>query len=206
MTPQRMPRLMLIADQAGARDRPLDEVVLGVARAIDGDLVVQFREPEVSNAELSATIGAIQRRAPTRTALVVNGRIGLAQALEIGLHLPARAALPSRADQSLTLLGRSVHDAAEARQALDDAVDYAVVGTIFETTSHPGRSGAGLRHLSQMCKLLAETPCFAIGGIDAATAPLAIEAGAWGVAVRSAILSANDPGLAARRLRDSLPA
>ena len=203
MTQSRLPRLMLIADQIGAGERPLADLVAQVSRALDDDLFVQFRERELSDEALVALIEEVRTHA--NPSLSVNDRPKVAELLGIGLHLPARASRPTRRNE-LPPLGRSVHDGAEARQALSDRVDYAVVGTIFETTSHPGRTGAGLEHLSRMVTLLDQMPCYAIGGMTTQTAPQAIVAGAWGVAVRSAILSADDPARAARRLRDSLPA
>lgn len=196
-------RLMLIADRQGANGRPLPEVVVRAANGVGGRLMVQFREREMSDADLVAVIRAVQRRVPPQTVLMVNDRPDLARALEIGLHLPAAAETPSG---QYALLGRSVHDDAEAQIALADDVDYAIVGTIFETESHPGRAGAGLEHLSSMRDLLGNVACYAIGGMTTETSPEAIQAGAWGVAVRSAILSADDPSEAAYRLHSSLPA
>ena len=194
-------RLMLIADQQGALGRPLPDVIVRAANGVGGRLIVQFRERELSDAELMPVIRAVQRRAPPQTTLVVNNRPLVARALDIGLHLPA-AAQP--VGDRPRLLGRSVHDEREAHVAVSDAVDYAIVGTIFETESHPGRPGAGLEHLSRLQDLLAETPAYAIGGMTTETAPLAIDTGAWGVAVRTAILSADDPSEAAYRLHSSL--
>ena len=196
-------RLMLIADQQGTNGRPLPDVIVRAVHGVGGRLMVQFRERELSDAELIAVIRAVQRRAPPRTVLMVNNRPEIALALEIGLHLPAAAESPN---SRYRLLGRSVHDEVEAGVALEDTVDYAIVGTIFETESHPGRSGAGLEHLSAMRGLMGDTACYAIGGMTSVTAPQAIEAGAWGVAVRTAILSADDPSEAAYQLDSSLPA
>ncbi|MXX80630.1 MAG: thiamine phosphate synthase [Chloroflexi bacterium] len=196
-------RLMLVADQQGTGGRPLPDVVVRAANGVGGRLVVQFREREMQDRELIAVIRAVQRRMPPHTTLIVNDRPALARELDIGLHLPTRSAKP---DGRYALLGRSVHDQRESRQALDDNVDYAVVGTIFETASHPGRAGAGLAHLSEMRALLGDTPCYAIGGINAERVPRAVDVGAWGVAVRTAILAADDPAEAAYRLHGSLPA
>ncbi|MDE2966954.1 MAG: thiamine phosphate synthase [Chloroflexota bacterium] len=196
-------RLMLIADQQGTDGRPLPDVIVRAANGVGGRLMVQFRERELSDAELIAVIRAVQRRVPPQTVLIVNGRAELARALEIGLHLPAAVETP---DGQYALLGRSVHDESETHIALADDVDYAIVGTIFETDSHPGRAGAGLEHLRAIRDLLGNVACYAIGGMTTKTAPQAIEAGAWGVAVRSAILSAEDPSEAAYRLHSSLPA
>ncbi len=195
-------RLMLIADQQGTNGRPLPDVIVRATNGVGGRLMVQFRERELSDAELIAVIRAVQRRVPPQTVLMVNNRPDLARALEIGLHLPAAAETPNG---QYSLVGRSVHDEAEAQIALADDVDYAIVGTIFETESHPGRAGAGLEHLSAMRDLLGNVACYAIGGMTTITAPQAVDAGAWGVAVRSAILAADDPSEAAYRLHSSLP-
>ena len=195
-------RLMLIADHEGTNGRPLVDVIVRAANGAGGRLVVQFRERAVSDAELTGVIRAVQRRVPPQTTLIVNDRPSVAQALTIGLHLPAASEKPG---QSFAQLGRSVHDDAEAEVAMQDEVDYAVVGTIFETQSHPGRDGAGLAHLSRMRTLLTDVPIYAIGGMTVETASLAVDAGAWGVAVRTAILSADDPAEAAYRLHSTLP-
>ncbi len=195
-------RLMLIADQQGTNGRPLPDVIVRAAHGVGGRLMVQFRERELSDADLIALIRAVQRRVPPQTGLIVNNRPDLAQALEIGLHLPAAAETPGG---QYTLFGRSVHDESETHTALADDVDYAIVGTIFATDSHPGRAGAGLTHLRDMRDLLGNVACYAIGGMTTETAPQALEAGAWGVAVRSAILAADDPSEAAYRLAGSLP-
>lgn len=195
-------RLMLIADQQGTNGRPLPDVIVRAAHGVGGRLMVQFRERELGDAELIGIIRAVQRRAPARTVLVVNDRPEVAYALDIGLHLPAAAKSPHA---NYALLGRSVHDEAEAAIAVGDEVDYAVVGTIFETQSHPGRTGAGLEHVSAMRESLGDIACFAIGGMTNQTAPQAVDAGAWGVAVRTAILSADDPAEAAFQLHSRLP-
>ena len=196
-------RLMLIADQQGTGGRPLPDVIVRAANGVGGRLVVQFRERDMRDAELVAVIRAVQRRMPPLTTLIVNDRPQVATALGIGLHLPASSDCPA---DRYALLGRSVHDEQEAQRALDDRVDYAIVGTIFETASHPGRLGAGLAHLADLRETLGNIPSYAIGGIDAERAPQAVDAGAWGVAVRTAILSADDPAEAAYLLHSSLPA
>ena len=195
-------RLMLIADRQGTNGRPLADVIVRAANGVGGRLMVQIRDRELRDLELMSLIRAVQRRVPPQTVLMVNNRPDIARAIEIGLHLPAAVETPRGQYQ---LLGRSVHDEHEADIALGDEVDYAIVGTIFETTSHPGRAGAGLVHLSDIRALMGNIACYAIGGITTENARSAIEAGAWGVAVRSAILSADDPSEAAYQLHSSLP-
>ena len=141
--------------------------------------------------------GELRDGLPSGALLVVNDRAEIAQELRIGLHLPAASA--SVGDRP-ALLGRSVHDRVEAETAIGDGADYAVVGTIFPTGSKPGHAGDGLGHLGALSDRLAPMLVYAIGGIEARNAGAAIGAGAHGVAVRSAILGAEDPAGAAREI------
>jgi thiamine-phosphate diphosphorylase len=91
-----------------------------------------------------------------------------------------------------------VHDEAEARRAIAEGVSYAVVGPVFPTASKPGHPGAGLPYLARLVRLLAPTPVFAIGGLTPARVPDVLAGGAHGVAVRSVLLSAEQPERVAR--------
>jgi thiamine-phosphate diphosphorylase len=95
-------------------------------------------------------------------------------------------------------IGRSVHSAQEAAAAAAAGADYLLVGSVFPSRSHPGRPAAGTG-------LIRETvgfglPVIAIGGIDAAGAAAAREAGAYGVAAIGALWHAGDPAAAALAL------
>lgn len=194
--PAPLPRLLLVSDRAAARGRPLVELIAAVSDELKGDLLIQLREKELPDAELRA-LAAQLRDALSGAPIVINDRPRIARELGLGLHLPAASA--SVAERP-PLLGRSVHNPAEARRAIRDGVDYAVVGTIFPTGSKPGHAGDGLEHLRARAGQLSPIPAYAIGGIDAENAASAIAAGAHGVAVRSAILGADDPPAAARAI------
>lgn len=195
MTP--LPRLLLICDRAAARGRPLVDVTAAVSDALNGDVLVQLREKQLPDAELRALAAQLRDALGNDALLAVNDRPQLARKLNLGLHLPA--ASPAVADRP-KLLGRSVHNLREAQTAIRDHTDYAVVGTIFPTGSKPGHAGDGLAHLRTLADALTPIPAYAIGGISAANAAGAIAAGAHGVAVRSAILGADDPAAAARAI------
>lgn len=192
-----LPRLLLICDHAAARGRPLLDVIAAVSDALHGNLLVQLREKTMLDAELRPLAAQLRDALENNALLTVNDRPQLAHELNLGLHLPA--ASPPAADRP-ALLGRSVHNPQEARAAIRDAADYAVVGTIFPTTSKPGHAGDGLAHLRTLSDALAPIPAYAIGGITAQNAADAIAAGAHGVAVRSAILGADNPAAAARAI------
>lgn len=192
-----LPRLLLICDRDAARGRPLVDVTAAVSDALNGDVLVQLREKQLPDAELRALAAQLRDALGNDALLAVNNRPQLARELRIGLHLPAASlAVLDRP----ALLGRSVHNLQEAQTAIRDAANYAVVGTIFPTSSKPGYAGDGLEHLRTLADALAPIPAYAIGGISAENAAAAIAAGAHGVAVRSAILGADDPAAAARAI------
>lgn len=195
--PPDLPRLMLVTDRGATRGRRLEDVVHAAAVGADGRLFVQVREPDLDDDVLCELCERIAARVDPAVRIAVNGRPSIADRLGIGLHLPARA---PAAEGGAPLTGRSVHDAAEADAALAERVDYAVIGTVFETDSHPGLEGRGLDHVRVLTSRLGAIPAYAIGGITAANAAFAIAAGAHGVAVRSGILAADNPAGAARTI------
>lgn len=101
------------------------------------------------------------------------------------------------------LIGRSTHDAVQARQAaLDTEVDYFCCGPCWPTPTKPGRSAAGLGLVSTAAALGTAKPWFAIGGIDEARVPEVVAAGASRIVVVRAITASVDPGAAAASLRE----
>ena len=192
-----LPHLMLVTDRRGTLGRALEDVVHAAAVGADGRLFVQIRERDLDDDELSALCERVMARLDPSVRVAVNDRPEVARRLGIGLHLPAASELPGCRPG---LLGRSVHDEAEADAALADGADYAVIGAIFRTASHPGREGAGLERARVLAERLGPIPAYAIGGITAANAALPIAAGAHGAAVRSAVLAAENPAGAARTI------
>ncbi len=99
------------------------------------------------------------------------------------------------------ILGVSVGSASEAASAAADGADYVGASPIFATPTKadapPPMGIEGLRALAGAAHL----PIVAIGGINAGNAAAVLEAGAAGLAVVSAIVSADEPESAARALR-----
>jgi thiamine-phosphate pyrophosphorylase len=191
---------MLVTDRSATRGRDLVDVV--EAAVAGGVGLVQVRERDLAEAEVEALLGRLlDRLRGTDVRLVVNGHPALAHALGIGLHLPAAA--PSPASRP-GFMGRSVHDADEAGRARGEGVSYVIAGPIFPTGSKPGHSGAGLDLVARLGGILRDTPIFAIGGLAPERVAAALDAGAHGVAVRSAILEAVEPARSARTFVDAL--
>jgi len=107
---------------------------------------------------------------------------------------------------SRPLIGRSTHDDAQVRIAIDEQVDYFCVGPCWPTPTKPGRPAPGLDLVRTAARSETSTPWFAIGGIDSARLGEVIDAGARRVVVVRAITAADDPTAAARLLKDGLRA
>ena len=113
--------------------------------------MVQLREKDLPAGELLALARMLRRATAGRALLVVNDRVDVAMASgadgvqlgENGLDVASARRLAG----SGMLIGRSVHSAEGARAAEAEGADFLVLGTVFDTASHPGgrdgRAGAG---------------------------------------------------------------
>jgi len=198
------PCLALVTDRRRSRI-PLDAAV---ERAVAGGVnLVELREKDLPADELLALARRLRAVTRGRALLVVNDRVDVALVSGAdGAHLPERG-LPVREARALLgagrLVGRSVHSVVSAVDAERDGADYAILGTIYATSSKPGVSPAGIGLVAEAARAT-RLPLLAIGGVTAERAPEVMAAGAWGVAVISAVLDADDPADAARRLRAAL--
>jgi thiamine-phosphate pyrophosphorylase len=104
------------------------------------------------------------------------------------------------------VIGRSTHDAAQVKAAIDEPVDYFCVGPCWPTPTKPGRQAAGLGLVRAAAESGTEKPWFAIGGVDGERLPEVLEAGARRIVVVRAITGADDPAAAAAALKAMLTA
>lgn len=115
--------------------------------------------------------------------LLLNGDVELARTLGIGLHLRAAQliTLTERPVPTDTLLAASCHDAAELRIAEALGCDFAVVGSIKPTPSHPDTAGIGWDGFAAL-REHASMPLYAIGGLGVDDFAEARRHGAQGIA------------------------
>ena len=102
------------------------------------------------------------------------------------------------------LIGRSTHSLQQALDALAEGADYIGFGPLFPTGTKPGRPAIGLQHIAQVQAQLGELPMFCIGGINAATLPDVLAAGAQRVVIVSWLLQQKNIAAAARAVNDIL--
>ena len=195
-----LPIVMLVTDRHANGDRRLEDVV--EAAVAGGVNVIQLREKDLPAAELYGLALRLRQIVGNQALLLVNDRVDVALAAQAhGIELGGNA-LPTEIARELApdlLIGRSVHDVAHAGAAVVDGADLLVVGTMFNSRSHPGMTPAG-PSLIRKVAALSTVPLIGIGGITPANATQVISAGASGVAAISAITMAHDPRDAATRL------
>jgi 8-oxo-dGTP diphosphatase len=115
--------------------------------------------------------------------VLLNGDTPLAAELGIGVHLHA-AQLPTLTQRPLSAdvpVAASCHDADELRLAQALGCDFAVLGAVNATTSHPGAGAMGWRRFAELREAVS-LPIYAIGGMSAGDIAVARQHGAQGVA------------------------
>jgi len=205
--PQLESRLFLVTDRHQTKGRPLVPLLQRVLTAAAP--AIQLRERDVSARELVTLALELQAvTASRRSQLLINDRIDVALALEgVGVHLRSNSLPVSVARQVLgtqRLLGISVHAVEEAVQVESQGADYIVLGPIYETPSKQMFGPPlGIHTLERACRLV-RLPIIGIGGVTAARAREMQRAGAFGVAVITAVLGAADVESATRELLDAV--
>jgi len=200
-------RLLLVTDRHQTNGRPLVSLLQRVLTA--GAPAIQLRERDLSARELVTLAREAQAvTASRRSQLLINDRIDVALALEgVGVHLRANSLPVSVARQLLgvqRLLGVSVHAIEEVLSAQSQGADYIVLGPIYETPSKQMFGPPlGIHTLEKACRLV-RIPIIGIGGVTAARAREMRRAGAFGVAVITAVLGAADVESATRELLDAV--
>jgi thiamine-phosphate pyrophosphorylase len=158
--------------------------------------------------EALATLADAARRHDVLVAVNDRADIALAAGADV-LHL-GQDDLPLTVAREILgagpLIGRSTHDVAQMRAAVDEEVDYFCVGPCWPTPTKPGRSAPGLDLVRATAEMAMEKPWFAIGGIDEQRLPEVLAAGARRIVVVRAITAADDPRAAAQRLKTALRA
>ena len=200
-------RLLVVTDRHQTNGRPLVPLLQQVVNAVAP--AIQLRERDLSARELVTLSHEVQAVTASRGAqLLINDRMDVALALEgVGVHLRNNSLPVSVARQLLgaqRLLGISVHTVEEAMQVESQGADYIVLGPIYETPSKKMFGPPlGIHTLEKACRLV-RIPIFGIGGVTAVRAHEMRRAGAFGVAVITAILGAADVESATRELLEAV--
>ena len=197
-------KLYLVTDRELSLGRSLEEVV---SEAVQGGVtVVQLREKDASTGEFIELARRLMKLLkPLRIPLIINDRVDVALAVDAdGVHIgqsdmsyeDARRLLGS--DKIIGLSVESFEDI-EAANALD--VDYIGISPVYGTpTKTDTAEPFGLEGLRKAVEMSVH-PTVAIGGMNASTIGDIMAAGTDGVAVVSAICSAENIRKATSELR-----
>jgi thiamine-phosphate diphosphorylase len=201
------PPLIVIPDPRFARRATLEG--LAAAALAGGADAIQLRAKELPDARIVEVGRRLAAACRERGALFfVNDDAAAALACGAdGVHVGPGDSAPGEARRLLGprgLIGVSVYGPGDIAAAEAAGAAYVAVGAVFPTSTKKITPVGleGVRRLRDATPL----PIIAIGGITATNAAAAIEAGADGVAVISAVSAASDPGAATRELRAAVMA
>ena len=187
-------RLYLITDRKQTK-LPLPEAI---RLALQGGIrAVQLREKDLPVRELLALAQELRKITKEFGAkLFINDRVDIAVAADAdGVHL-GHQSIPAYAVRKIIgenmLIGVSTHNVHEAMEAEKSGADFITFGPIFETPSKVKSGNPVGCSAIDMIKNSIGIPIFGLGGIRSGNLYDVMAAGAYGIAMISAILSADD--------------
>jgi len=154
-------------------------------RRLDGGLgLIQVRERSIPTAELARLVAQIVTEAHSRNARVlVSGNADIARNSGAdGVHLTERELMALDSRPSIALVGASCHSREALRHAESVGADFAVLGPVSETPTHPDAlplGWGGFRAIAANSAI----PVFGIGGLTRADFDAAWSHGAHGLAM-----------------------
>jgi thiamine-phosphate diphosphorylase len=197
--------LYLVTDRGLSKGRSTLEIVRSAVRG--GVTCVQLREKNCSAREFIAEAISVQSFLKEhRIPLIINDRLDIAQAIKAdGVHL-GQNDIPLKMARAIVkdsmLIGISAESLQDAVEAERYGADYIGVSPIYATATKSDTAPAlgleGLREIRKAVKI----PLVGIGGLNRSNAAEVIGNGADGIAVVSAIVSADDPEKAAAELSE----
>ena len=194
----------LVTDRRNKTD---EEFLYIIEEAIKGGTtIVQLREKTASTKEfyeLALRVKKITSR--YGVPLLINDRIDIALAVDSeGVHIgqddmPADIAREIIGDDKI--LGVSASTVDEAKKAEMDSADYIGSGAVFPTATKDDADSVSKEELKEIVDSI-DIPVVAIGGITVKNANTLKGSGIAGFSVVSAIMSAEDPKEASRKLKE----
>ncbi|MET1124944.1 MAG: thiamine phosphate synthase [Archaeoglobaceae archaeon] len=188
-------RVYFITDPRYGKHEELAEAALKA-----GIRAIQLRDKNASGRELYETAKRLRKLTYDYDALlIINDRLDVAMLSEAdGVHLGSED-LPydvarRHFDGIIGVTVRSVEEAVRAERF----ADYLGAGSVFASRTKEAEV-IGLEGLREIVASVS-VPVVAIGGIDESNAAEVFRAGAFGIAVVSAIAASHDPCRAAKRL------
>jgi thiamine-phosphate pyrophosphorylase len=195
--------LYLVTDRTQTRGRDLLWIL---EQALDGGVqAIQLREKDLGGKDLFFLAEKISKLCQIyQCAFFINERIDIALAVDAcGVQLGS-ASVPVEVARQLLgaekMIGVSTHSLQEALEAEQRSADFVLFGPVFFTPSKAVYGAPqGLTRLKEIVEKVS-IPIYAIGGIKPENIRDVRHAGAFGVSLISAVMSADTPQTATRDL------
>ena len=198
-------RLHVLTDTRGGREAL---TVVSAAMAA-GAPVVQVRSKGCTDRTLHDFASRVVEICTSNGAIcIVNDRIDVALAVgATGTHL-GNDDLPIAAARRVAgpdhVIGGTARDPSKATELVAAGADYLGVGPSYATTTKSGLPASlGPSGVAAVARAV-EVPVIAIGGVTAGRVQEMLDAGAYGVAVVTAVSDAPDPTAVTRQLLQAL--
>ncbi len=176
-----LPPVMVISD---VRSSP-QTWMMRLATLVAGErALIQIREKAMAQAEIAALLASVQDIAGVaQCPVVANSDCG--RFAGAGVHLTSRTLRSATSRPDVPLVGASCHTAEDLDRAAALGADYALLGHVKPTLSHPDAEPIGWDAFAALARDR-PMPVYAIGGLRRADLAEAKRRGAHGVALRSA--------------------
>jgi thiamine-phosphate pyrophosphorylase len=195
--------LYLVTDrnQTGGRD-----LLWVLEQALDGGVkAIQLREKDLSGRDLFSLAEKVCKLCQAyNAALFINDRIDVALAVDAAGVQLSQTSLPVATTRALLgpqkIIGTSTHSLQEAREAEQNGADFVLFGPVYFTAS---KAAYGAPQGVPALKTIVDNislPVYAIGGIKPENIESTKKLGLRGVALISAIVSAESPKEAAAKM------
>jgi 8-oxo-dGTP diphosphatase len=174
-----------------ANEMGIDVYLRVLERALEKGLkLIQVREKKMPTPMLVPFARQVVMRAHAHNAKVlVNGDIELARDVNAdGVHLTAPQLKQCTSRPDVALVGASTHTRAEIEHAAELKLDFAVLGAVKPTLTHPGQLPLGWGKFAAIAEA-APLPVYALGGLSAADLPQAMTHAAHGVAMQRGLVA-----------------
>lgn len=186
--------LYVVTDESLQRGRSEEEIALAALAGGAGTIQIRCKKDSTrSFIQKALRVKAVTRR--SGGLLIINDRLDVAMAVDAdGLHI-GQDDMPLKSVRKLwgpeKIVGVSVSSTEEAMRAEREGADYLGASAVFSTATKQDVKVIGLDGLREICDAV-KIPVVGIGGIGVSTAGAVIRAGAAGLAVVSAVVSAED--------------
>lgn len=199
-------KLYFITDSTGFCE---EEFLYRVEEALKGGVTfLQLREKEKTTREYIALAKKVQKLAKKyHIPLIIDDRLDVALAVDAdGVHL-GQSDMPVSIARNILgedkIIGATAKTVEQAKEAWKQGADYLGVGAIYPTTTKVKTILTSTEMLADICKAV-PIPVNAIGGLNADNLDVLKGIPIAGICVVSAIMKAEKPDQAAKRLREKI--